>query len=686
MQRLATSADARRGHEIAQDLTMSSLATMKEKAPRLNGAGAPRPISVLVLEDQPDDAELMMSQLKSASFAPSWRRVETEADYLEGLDSAPDLILADYSLPKFDAVRALQLLRQRGLDVPLIIISGIVRDEFIVEAVKLGAADFLLKDRMARLGPAVEQAIESRRLRKLQEQTRQALQDAEQRYGMLARVSPVGILHFSPAGQCVDCNERWCAISGLDFKHAAGEGWTGTLHPDDREQVLASWCEAVRARTPFTQEYRFRHPNGTITWVINQAVPEITESGDLRGFVSIVTDITHQKTVEAALRDSEEKGREMCRQLERTNVKYAELYKTAQRFVEDVSHEFRTPLTVVKGYAEAMADGLAGPITGEQKEFLGYVSDRTRDLAQMVDDLLDSSKLRAGTIRIDRKRHSVEDIIAHARMMIRSKANANQIEVVENIAADLPDVYADAEKCGRVLVNFAVNAIKFSPTGSRIELWARRTAEGGAEIGVTDQGPGISLENQQLLFARFRQVGETQNCSVKGFGLGLNIARDLVALNLGQIGVVSAPGQGSTFSFNLPPDDPRAVLEAYAGYLHQLPEREGNICLLKVDRPATEGSDQAIHDFLAATLQPADLVLYRARDHAFLLVGYTDDLSGWVERMRKSAAKFASQSESPQTDNSLRVDVMGAWPWPASEKQAIARMAEEFSTGDPTHA
>jgi PAS domain S-box-containing protein len=643
-------------------------------------------IKVLVLEDQPDDAELMMAQLNTAGFQTNWRRVETEKGYLEGLDTAPDLILADYHLPQFDAVRALQLLRQRKLDIPLIIVSGIVQDEFIVEAIKLGAADFLLKDRMARLGAAVEQALESRRMRKLQDQTRQALQEIEGRYGTLARVSPVGILHFSPTGQCLGVNERWCAISGLDFKRAAGEGWTGTLHPDDREQVLSTWCEAVRNHAAFNQEYRFRHPSGTITWVINQAVPEMAEDGKPSGFVSIVTDITRQKAVEAALRGSEEKGREICRQLERTNAKYAELCKTAQRFVEDVSHEFRTPLTVVKGYAEAMADGLAGPITGEQKEFLGYVSDRTRDLAQMVDDLLDSSKLRAGTIRIDRKRHRVEEILAHARMMILSKAAANQIKVVENLDSDLPMVYADAEKSGRVLVNFAVNAIKFSPQGSRIDLWARRTAEGGVEIGVTDQGPGISLENQNLLFERFRQVGETQNASVKGFGLGLNIARDLVALNLGQIRVVSAPGQGSTFSFTLPPDDPRIVLEAYMGYLRQLPKRVGTISLLRVEHTSPHGSDESVHDFLTATLQPTDLVLHRRQDRSFLVVGYTDDLACWVERMKKAAAKFATQSDSPDPQDPLHVEVVGAWPWPDAEKQAMARMTEEFSEGGLVHA
>jgi len=289
-------------------------------------------------------------------------------------------------------------------------------------------------------------------------------------------------------------------------------------------------------------------------------------------------------------------------------------------------------------------------------------------------------------MRVDRKPGRVEEIFAHARLMITSKASANQIEVIEDLADDLPDVYADAEKSGRVLVNFAVNAIKFSPTGGRITIWARRAAEGGAEIGVTDQGPGISLENQSLLFERFRQVGDSHNSGTKGFGLGLNIARDLVALNLGRIRVVSSPGQGSTFSFTLPPGDPRTVLQTYMDYLRGLPKREGTLGLLSAQRPSGDGLDENIRDFLTATLQPTDLVLDGPRERSFLLVGYTDDLSAWVDRLRKAAAKFESQLVSPTGREPIHIDVLGAWPWPAAEQQAMQRMMQEFAPGELIHA
>jgi PAS domain S-box-containing protein len=123
------------------------------------------PLHVLMLEDQVADAELTLHALRRAGFAPIWRRVETEAEYLAALDPSLDLIVADYALPQFDGLRALELLRARGLDIPLIIVSGTIGEELAVTAMRQGAADYLLKDRLARLGTAVEHALGQRRLR-----------------------------------------------------------------------------------------------------------------------------------------------------------------------------------------------------------------------------------------------------------------------------------------------------------------------------------------------------------------------------------------------------------------------------------------------------------------------------------------------------------------------------------------
>jgi signal transduction histidine kinase len=117
------------------------------------------PLNVLILEDRPADAALMVHELRRAGFDPVWQRVETEADYLAHLHAGLDVILADYALPQFDALRALQLLQERGWTTPFLIVSGIIGEDRAVAAMKVGAADYLLKDRLARLGPAVVRAL-----------------------------------------------------------------------------------------------------------------------------------------------------------------------------------------------------------------------------------------------------------------------------------------------------------------------------------------------------------------------------------------------------------------------------------------------------------------------------------------------------------------------------------------------
>ena len=124
-----------------------------------------KPLRILILEDSAADAEMNLRELRRAGFDPQWKRVETEADFLAALDTAPELILADYSLPKFDGLSALKLLRERGRDIPFILVSGQLGEETAVEAMKQGATDYLLKDRLARLGTAVERALEEKRLR-----------------------------------------------------------------------------------------------------------------------------------------------------------------------------------------------------------------------------------------------------------------------------------------------------------------------------------------------------------------------------------------------------------------------------------------------------------------------------------------------------------------------------------------
>ncbi len=148
-------------------------------------------LKVLILEDRPEDAELMAHELRRSGFNPQWERVETEPDFLAHLDPPPDIILADYTMPELDARRALQVLQERGLNVPFIVVSGTIGEEVAVAMIRQGAADYLLKDRLVRLGPAVKNALTENKLRLEKSRTEKELQASEARF--------LAFMHHSPA-------------------------------------------------------------------------------------------------------------------------------------------------------------------------------------------------------------------------------------------------------------------------------------------------------------------------------------------------------------------------------------------------------------------------------------------------------------------------------------------------------
>ena len=184
-------------------------------------------LRVLILEDNPDDAALIQHVLKQTGFTLDVQRVDTQDALLAHLGPDIDVILSDYEVPGFDALHALTLLKQQALDIPFIIVSGIICDEVAVEAIKQGAADYLLKDRLSRLGSVVVRALEERRVRREKEQAYGALKRSEafNRAVLCSLTAHIAVL--DPAGTIVAVNEAWVAFAqknGADERLRAGVG------------------------------------------------------------------------------------------------------------------------------------------------------------------------------------------------------------------------------------------------------------------------------------------------------------------------------------------------------------------------------------------------------------------------------------------------------------------------------
>ena len=223
----------------------------------------------------------------------------------------------------------------------------------------------------------------------------------------------------------------------------------------------------------------------------------------------------------------------------------------------------------------------------------------------MVNDMLDISKLEAGILGLRRKNYQVQEIIECVRSSLERKAEIKNVTIDINTTEGLPTVYCDAEKIGRVIINLAVNAIKFVAEGGHIQVWARDDAENAQVlIGVSDNGPGISRENLSLIFQRFKQVGGNVRASTKGFGLGLNIAKELVHLNLGKIYVESEVGRGSVFSFSVPTSDTELIIDRYLKWLTSVPDATSHASLFtvtadpKAEVEELEDLDELLHSQL----------------------------------------------------------------------------------------
>ncbi|MBI3566374.1 MAG: PAS domain-containing protein, partial [Elusimicrobia bacterium] len=236
-------------------------------------------------------------------------------------------------------------------------------------------------------------------------------------------------------------------------------------------------------------------------------------------------------------------------------AKFRETQRLQEEFVANVTHDLKAPLTSVCSALEVLASKLGAGLADEDREFLDICVRNTRTLRQMIDELLDFSKIRSGYMTVHPERAGVESLLADCAQALRpwavSKRVALEIEAREKVH-DLPAVFADKGRVLQVLSNLVSNAIKYTAEGGKVVLSAEAGSgerAGKVVVRVRDTGTGITAEDLKRIFDRF-----TQGTAVKreGVGLGLTIARELVAQHRGEIWAESEPGKGSVFSFTLP--------------------------------------------------------------------------------------------------------------------------------------
>ncbi|PQO28886.1 hybrid sensor histidine kinase/response regulator [Blastopirellula marina] len=396
-------------------------------------------------------------------------------------------------------------------------------------------------------------------------------------------------------------------------------------------------------------------------------------------------DLNRIKRLVRHLKRSQVQLRDQAQQLKQKNRHLRKLYRTAREFVDNVSHDLRTPLTVIKDYVSIVRDGMAGEVNPEQVKLLGKVTVRADDLNNMVDDILDASKLEAGLLGAWRRPVSIPEVVSHAASLLRERASIKGIELVIDCPQDLPEAYCDSEKAVRVISNLANNAIKFSKPGDTVLLWAKyQPIEAEILIGVTDHGPGIEQDCLVQIFKRFNQLDNNESSAGKGFGLGLSIAQRLTRINLGQLSVKSEVGKGSTFAFTVPLAEPSEVFWRWLEIRNDSPLP---LYVNKVSLGETIPKKDAdeFDRFMNCLLRRQDL-LFRLSDREWLLVLSIPEaeIPRWEERASRDFARFnRNRPQGALPGYSRRV--IQQWPARISARRVLSEfdriLRAEFKLG-----
>ena len=288
-------------------------------------------------------------------------------------------------------------------------------------------------------------------------------------------------------------------------------------------------------------------------------------SGGAAAFSAFVRDLTEQKAGEASLL------RGIV--LEEENRRVIEASRLKSEFLANMSHELRTPLNAIIGFAELLYDGQVTPEMPQFKEFMSDILTSGQHLLQLINDVLDLSKVEAGRLEFHPEDSEVSRIVEESISILRTLAAQKQLRIDSHVDPAIGTVFVDRARLKQVLYNYLSNAIKFTPEGGRIEVKAMPAGTDHFRVEVTDSGIGISAADQQRLFIEFNQLEAGAAKKHQGTGLGLALTRRLIEAQGGSIGVDSTPGQGSTFYAILPKRattgtplaGPRSISSARAG-------------------------------------------------------------------------------------------------------------------------
>jgi PAS domain S-box-containing protein len=503
-------------------------------------------LRVLLVNPNPEHAKLAAKALERhfpGTCVQSCLRAQEALDLLNGRSF--HLILAEHSPPEVDALSLLREIRSNGRLLPLVVTSGPTTREEVSRAKAEGVAEWIVRnpDFYAALPHVVQRILEVSSLER-------QLEDWQHRYSELLRHTTDAIFFLDLRGRFISCNGPAEELLGIPAAVLEGDSFENFLSPERRESILALLRQRTRKNFRLQGfEAEAVRPDGARVPIEINAWP-ILRRGRAAGYQVQVREISERKAALERERELRLRLQATVDKLERKTIELEESQRLQSQFISNVSHEFRTPLNGIMGYAELLRDGFYGDLTSEQREVLQNIISCGRHLLELVNEILDLAKIQSHQLKLLLEPCTPRDVIEPVAGTIRPLVQEKGLELRIGPCGEWPLILCDLQRVYQVMLNLAGNAVKFTDRGF-VELGA---IPRGAyvEFYVRDTGVGIPKDKQEVIFRQFVQLDGSMSRKHGGLGIGLSLSKQLVELHGGEIGVESEEGAGSRFYFTIP--------------------------------------------------------------------------------------------------------------------------------------
>ncbi|HLP14796.1 MAG TPA: ATP-binding protein [Bacteroidota bacterium] len=534
-------------------------------------------LRILLVEDSEDDAVLLVKHIRKGGYTVEYERVETAASMQAALLEKPwDIVLSDFRMPHFSGTEALEILKQSGIDIPFIMVSGAIGEERAVEAMKAGAQDYIMKNNLRRLLPALERELRDWGIRAERKRLEQMQVESERRYREIFEHTSdaLYLLEVSEDGRFrhLDVNPAFEKSFGISRDLLVGKIQEETLPEATAQKVNALYNSCIQLGTITNDELELDLPSGKRVFY-STLVPVRNEAGRIHRIVGISRDITEKYLVEKELDQYrfhlEELVEKRTKELDRTNHllqteitkqqltekkiksvlrKEKEINALRAKFISMASHEFRTPLTTIysstqllERYHSTWDEAMIQSQFDRIKEYIHY-------LVAIIDDVLLVSKVDAKKIKFNPKETDIAPLCTQFKKDIETLLTPKHTFACETHFTQ-DKYFIDDKLLKLIMSNLLSNAIKYSPDGGTITLRAREENR-SMVFTVSDEGIGIPRDDQRYLFEPFhrgKNIGD-----ISGTGLGMSIVKKAVDMHKGKIHYRSDSKTGTTFTITLP--------------------------------------------------------------------------------------------------------------------------------------